>query len=120
MGGCANRRLAAGSAQQAHACCVKALSICDNLNAAHALLARAPHAGRGLPHPPPEHRRRAAPASGAGPAWRGRPGWGVLHVTAGEFGEELLLRSKPVAALARPVVDEMAATLPAGSGGAPT
>jgi 23S rRNA (uracil1939-C5)-methyltransferase len=44
----------------------------------------------------------------------GSPGLGVLHVTAGESGDELLLRSKPVAALAHAVLDELAATLPAG------
>ena len=44
----------------------------------------------------------------------GSAGLGVLHVTAGESGDELLLRAKPASALARPVVDEMAASLPAG------
>lgn len=34
------RHLAAGTTRQAHACCVKALSICNNLSTAHALLAR--------------------------------------------------------------------------------
>ena len=44
----------------------------------------------------------------------GAPALTVLHVTAGEQGEELLLRAKPAAALSRSVVDEMAASLPEG------
>ncbi len=36
----------------------------------------------------------------------------VLHVTAGEDGEELLLRTKPASALDRRALDEMAASLP--------
>jgi len=43
----------------------------------------------------------------------GGPALSVLHVTAGEGGDELLLRAKPAAALARTAVDEMAASLPA-------
>ncbi|MGO8686996.1 MAG: class I SAM-dependent RNA methyltransferase [Candidatus Dormibacteria bacterium] len=42
----------------------------------------------------------------------GEPGLSVLHVTVGESGDELLLRAKPAAALARAAVDEMAASLP--------
>jgi 23S rRNA (uracil1939-C5)-methyltransferase len=42
----------------------------------------------------------------------GEPGLSLLHVTAGESGDELLLRPKPAGALARGVVDEMAAALP--------
>lgn len=37
----------------------------------------------------------------------------VLHVTAGEDGDELLLRAKPAAALDRAVVDRLVAELPA-------
>jgi 23S rRNA (uracil1939-C5)-methyltransferase len=44
----------------------------------------------------------------------GSPALSVLHVTAGESGDELLLRPKPAAALARSAVDEMAASLPEG------
>jgi 23S rRNA (uracil1939-C5)-methyltransferase len=42
----------------------------------------------------------------------GAPSLTVLHVTAGERGDELLLAAKPAAALNRPVLDELAATLP--------
>ena len=42
----------------------------------------------------------------------GSPALTLLHVTAGEEGDELLLRSKPASALDRVVVDEMASALP--------
>jgi len=42
----------------------------------------------------------------------GSPALTVLHVTAGEAGDELLLRPKPGGGLDRSVVDEMAASLP--------
>ena len=63
--------------------------------------------GRRLPHPPPPHHHVAAGADEPG-ARRRAPRLTALHLTAGEGGDELLLRPRPPRAVPAAAVDEHA------------